>query len=512
MTATGGSGGAGIGSGGSSGDGDTPVGSNIRINGGIVTADAENGGNAIDGADNRTDWSGLVFMNGEGFVCGDSLALTENLTVLPGCTLTVGEGQTLTIAEGATLTVAGAVVNAGTIVQYGGIEIDGGSISGNTPQKEAVGILLDKNEMSLFIDDVAVLTAATEPKETFENVIWSCDNEAVVTLMAEEKRATLTAHKAGRATVTVTVGAFSAACEIVVSKREGTAAVSAEDIYYGSAPALSLQSTNGTEHAVVEYKNLEAVNAVYTEEVPRLPGSYGVRVIFPETEKYSEAQATAVFRITYLPKPGQPYEISGTKGENGFFVSPVKITPAGGYRISDSRDGTYQDALTFLTSAENAKIYLMNSRGEKTDAVDVEAFKIDTVPPLIGAEDGSVCYGDIVEITVSDDNLSRILVNGSSAAFTGASAKLSLDAKNGREEYRITATDLAGNERTVNITVAAAWMQSGVIPEGARIRLMVNRRYTLGSGAWQVSGDATIYAGTQTFYVGSDGEYTFTRQ
>lgn len=507
VTATGGSGGAGIG-GGSGG-----IGSNIRVNGGIVTATAENGGDAIDGADSRTDWSGLVFLNGQGFVCGDSLELTEDWTISSGCSLTVEEGQILTVGEGVTLTVAGTVANTGTIIQYGEIAIVGsGSVNGNTPQKKAAGILLDKSEMSLFIDDTAVLTAETEPKATFEDVIWNCDNEEVITLVTEGKRATLTANKAGRATVTVTVGAFSAVCEVEVGKLTGAAEISVKDIYYGREPSLELQSTNGTENAVIEYKSLDEANAVYTGERPELPGNYSVRVTFPETDKYLAVETTAVFKITYLPKPEQPYKISGTKGENGFFISSVNVTPADGYLISDSAGGAYRSVVTFATSGEDVKIYLMNGWGEKTDAVEVGTFKIDGILPQIGVEDQSVCYGDIFKVNVSDDNLSGILVNGRNVEFTGTSAVLSLDAKNGREEYQITAVDLAGNKKTVNISVVAAWMKSGVIPEGLRIRLIANWRYTLGGGAWKVSGDATIYGGEQTFYVDSDGEYIFTRQ
>lgn len=237
-----------------------------------------------------------------------------------------------------------------------------------------------------------------------------------------------------------------------------------------------------------------------------------MRAVFPETDKYTKAEATADFKITYLPLPEQPYTISGIRGKNGFYISSVKITPAEGYRISGLPDGTYGNEVTFWTSKENANVYLMNGRHEKTDAVLVGSFKIDTGLPVIGAKDKSVSYGDRIEVIVSDANLSCVTVNGKAVEVSGTLAKLLLESENGKKEYEITATDLAGNKNTINITVAASWLKSGVVPNGTAIRLTANQRYMLGSGTWKVSGDSTSYTGTTGFYVGSEGEYVFTKQ
>lgn len=507
VTAAGGTEAAGI------GGGNQESGSNIIISGGIVTAAGEAGRAGIDDPGSQVNWKGLVFQNDEGRIYGDSLELTQNLTLQAGSTLTINEGQILSIASGVKVTVIGTIVNAGTIIQRGELEINGnGRISGNQPKKEAAGISLDNNKMVLLVNDTGVLTATVDPEETFEEVTWNCNDESVVALNADGRRVTLTAKKAGQAVITATAGAFCTTCEIVVSRLSGTADVSVKDIYYGGTPVVEFQSTNGTNNAVVQYRSLDENDAAYTEEIPEQPGSYRVRVTVPETEKYTEAVATADFKITYLPTPEQPYEISGTRGENGFYISPVTITPAKGYRIAYLADGVYWDTVTFQNSGEHTAVYLMNNRGEKTGAVPVEAFRIDTKLPVIDAEDKSVYYGDRVVITVRDDNLSRILVNGKAAEFTGTSAEISLDGEKHKKGYQITAIDLAGNKSTVNITVAPDWMKSGVVPAGSPVYLMTNQGYTLGNGAWKVGGDATTYTGSQTFYVDSEGEYTFTKQ
>ena len=504
VEAAGGSEGAGI------GGGNTALGSDIIISGGIVTAKAE-GRNAIDSVDSQTNWSGMVFQNGEGFIYGESLELVSNVTIAAENTLTIRQEQILTISEGAVLSVAGTVTNNGTIRMYGDINIIGtGSMSGNVPQKEAEGITLDKTNLSLFIDDSAVLTANTVPGETFEAVTWNCDNEEIIILNDDGTTAELKAQKAGKAIITAKVGEHSVACDVEVKKRNGIATISVEDVYCGKTPVIEMNATNGIENAVVEYISLDKDGAAYTQEVPKSCGRYRVKVSFPETEKYMGMEATADFEIKYFPTPIPSFEMSGTKGKNEFYISPVTLTPANGYRISDGLDKEYKSLIEFMESKENAEVYLMNHQGEKTAAIHVDAFKIDMEPPVIGGNDKAVFYGDKVDITISDNNLCRILVNGNEVGFTGTNAKVTLEAEKGKKEYRITASDLAGNEKTVNITVVASWMKDGVIPSGKSVRLMGGQPYMLGSGKWQVNGDTTTYAGSQEFYVGSEGEYVFT--
>lgn len=502
----GGSEGAGI------GGGNMASGSNIIISGGIVTAKAE-GRNAIDSVDSQAAWSGMVFQNGEGFIYGEALELASNVTIAAENTLTIKQGQTLTIPEGVILSVAGTVTNNGTIRKRGEINMIGtGSMSGNAPQKKAEGIAFDKTKLSLFIDDSAVLTANTVPEETFDVVTWNCDNEEIITLKDDGTTAELKAKKAGKAIITAKVGDYSVTCDVEVRKRKGTAIISVADVYCGKAPVVEMNSTNGIENAVVEYISLDKDSAAYTVDVPKSHGRYRVKVSFPETEKYTEVEATADFKIKYLPTPIPSYEMSGTKGKNGFYISPVTLTPANGYRISNEMDKGYRSEIVFKESKENAKVYLMNKQGEKTAAIHVDAFRIDMKAPVVGVKDKAVFYADKVDITIRDENLSSILVNGNKVKFTGTNAKVTLEANKGKKEYRITASDLAGNQKTVNITVAPSWMKDGVIPSGLSIRLMRGQAYMLGNGQWRVNGDTTTYAGSQKFYVGSEGDYVFTTQ
>ena len=247
--------------------------------------------------------------------------------------------------------------------------------------------------------------------------------------------------------------------------------------------------------------------------MPKEAGEYTARAVFPANDTYAQVIATDDFSITYLPVPENPYTVSGVQGENGYYTSEAIVTAAAGYLVSLSQDGNYVEYLVISTSQPASNLFFMKqATGEKTAAVGIEAFKIDTEAPQINAEDNKLYYGDSIQISVSDKNLEKVLVNGKEISFKDSIAKFKLKSNGGIEEYEISFTDLAGNTRTIKISVASEWTKSGIVPDGLLIKLVAANAYKLGSGNWQVNGDATTYTGNQTFYIGNEGQYSFTKQ
>lgn len=72
--------------------------------------------------------------------------------------------------------------------------------------------------------------------------------------------------------------------------------------------------------------------------------------------------------------------LSGTKGNNGWYVGTVTLTPPEGYKISN--DGsTWKDIVTLNEEGKNyVRYYLRDKNGGITDAKKVE-ISIDTVAP-----------------------------------------------------------------------------------------------------------------------------------
>ena len=213
-----------------------------------------------------------------------------------------------------------------------------------------------------------------------------------------------------------------------------------------------------------------------------------------------------------IPAPSPAYTLSGTKGENGYYTSNVVIKPAKGYMISTELNGTYVESLTIQNSQSGTVFYLRNASGERTGALRLETIKIKKQTPKLSLENGKTYYGDSQKLVIQDDYLSQVYVNGVLQNLDGTEFVLQLGSNNGKKKYEITAVDVAGNKKTILVTVAAAWMKTGIIPEGVLVNLETGNGYKLGTGNWKVAGDSTSYSGGTEFYVKKDGSYKFGRQ
>lgn len=304
----------------------------------------------------------------------------------------------------------------------------------------------------------------------------------------------------------------SAATKVIV-KGEGVASVEQGDVNYGTKPDPKAETSTNTEKtAVIEYKEASSDDTAYNQTVPTAVGNYTVRATFAETEAYGEAVATTDFSIRYLETPEPPYTLVGTKGENGYYTSNVVVKPAKGYMISTELNGTYVESLTIQNSQSGTVFYLRNASGERTGALRLETIKIKKQTPKLSLENGKTYYGDSQKLVIQDDYLSQVYVNGVLQNLDGTEFVLQLGSNNGKKKYEITAVDVAGNKKTILVTVAAAWMKTGIIPEGVLVNLETGNGYKLGNGNWKVAGDSTSYSGGTEFYVKKDGSYTFGKQ
>lgn len=307
---------------------------------------------------------------------------------------------------------------------------------------------------------------------------------------------------------------FIGYANFAILRKTGTGVITIPDICYGeNLIQMVSSSTNGTDNVTIEYKKKGANDETYTRTVPVNPGEYTARATFAQTDIYNAVTATDDFVITYLEAPETSYSMSGNQGENDYYTSDVTILPMEGYLIADSLDGTYRKSLTISKSSDAFNIYLKKiETGQKTAGIQVPAIKIDAdAPVILNAPSEGKVYGEQVELTIKDDNLFQIFVNGEAVEFTDNKAVVKLSSNLGEETYEIVCTDIAGNTSRKQIIVAAEWMKDRNIPLGLKVRLRVNYSYQLGNGNWQVEGDSTTYAGDSTFYVNNDGEYIFTK-
>ena len=364
----------------------------------------------------------------------------------------------------------------------------------------------EKFEPQIVSDTNDVSTAVVEYKiagtddSTYSSNIVTAVGEYVV-------RVTLAANESYEQTVIT--DSFS------IEKASGNGTIKLYDIYYGATVSPEISSgTNSVEQAVIEYKIFGAEDSTYSTTLPTAVGQYTARVTYGANESYNQVVATDDFVISYLPAPTVEVGLSGLEGTNGYYTTAVTINAPEGYLIADKLDGEYATSITVEATREAGYLYYKSIlTGEKTAGVWCDEIMIDKMAPSISAEQGVTYYAEFVDVSIEDDNLKTIFVNGEEYTdIVDGKSIVKLQSNDGLEEYEIVIIDLAGNTKTMKVIVADSWMEQGVIPTGENVSLMEDYEYSLGDGTWQVEGDATSYNGNTTFYIGTEGEYTFIQQ
>lgn len=298
--------------------------------------------------------------------------------------------------------------------------------------------------------------------------------------------------------------------------KSGSGTVTVSKCYYGgSYEVKTSSSTNDASKATIKYKS--KVTGFYLPGAPSGVGDYVVEATFPGNDKYESYVATCDFSIEYLPVPTTPYSIKGKVGNNDFYVTDVSIKPLEGYLISDSLNGTYSESIDITETKNIRYVYLKKAdTGEMTDSIPVNNIKMDKVQPSIsGVVANKEYFSDSFEFDVSDDNLSKVLLDGKEVKFDGKKCVINVDPDGDSKIYRLETIDQAGNQNTISFTVSAAWLQNKVIIPDKFIKLKGGDTYTLPEGKWKIeyedgTTDPNVYLGGYKVTLESDARMKFT--
>lgn len=256
-------------------------------------------------------------------------------------------------------------------------------------------------------------------------------------------------------------------------------------IYTGSEQSVSATVANAVEG--------DSFAIAYEGNTQTEAGdSYTATVTDLGNDNYTLTGATGVSRnwsISYLQSLAAA-QVSGTKGNNDWYISPVKLVPDSGYQISTDKTD-WKDSLGDYTDQgeQSAGYYLKETAtGAVTDKKTV-TFKIDT-----GMPSGSIRIGEntfdssLKDITYGywfRDNVSVDITGADSASgiasveYQAVSAEESYDANgtwlpwNAEEKLSLTesgryvvyarVTDNAGNQTIVNSDGVAVFKDSVVV-------------------------------------------------
>ena len=256
-------------------------------------------------------------------------------------------------------------------------------------------------------------------------------------------------------------------------------------IYTGSEQSVSATVANALEG--------DSFAIAYEGNTQTKAGdSYTATVTNLGNNNYTLTGATGVsqnWSISYL-QTSAAAQVSGTKGKNDWYISPVKLVPDSGYQISTDKTD-WKDSLGDYTDQgeQSAEYYLKETAtGAVTDKKTV-TFKIDT-----GMPSGSIRIGEntfdssLKDITYDywfKDNVSVDITGADSASgiasveYQAVSAEESYDANgtwlpwNAEEKLSLTesgryvvyarVTDNAGNQTIVNSDGVAVFKDSVVV-------------------------------------------------
>ena len=242
------------------------------------------------------------------------------------------------------------------------------------------GVTLDKTNETVDIGGTFTINATVTPDDTPDKTVtWSVDRADI----ASVENGVVTGVKGGTAVVTATAGSKSATCTVTVPKEALDLSLSIEGWQTGEEakqPVLTGNVGNGT--VTVEYKEKNADDSTYTNEVPTTAGIYTVRIEVGESEHYLGGTVTADFEITApVSRPATEYyvEPKPTKTPEQVYKAPTEVRSANKQKL-DSGLGVTQNngELTIswgeVPDAEYYEVYVayLSVPFEKVDPVEIK--------------------------------------------------------------------------------------------------------------------------------------------
>lgn len=221
--------------------------------------------------------------------------------------------------------------------------------------------------------------------------------------------------------------------------------------------------------------------------------------------------------ITYehVNHTGRSFNVSATQGDQSISYDVYLEKNSGKESLGKEQLASYtwiEDVSStgvFPLSEDGSYVlYVKAGEGENVTYKRSGGIVVDTKNPVIsGVEDGKT-YQEGTEFQVEDANLESIFVNDQPVALK-EDGKYQVTAKDNSTSCVIKAKDKAGNETNCSITVSGKSLEGDTISWSGTYSLKANTPYKLGGGNWSVQGSKTVYRGGSTFYVKTDGDYTF---
>lgn len=230
--------------------------------------------------------------------------------------------------------------------------------------KGVTGVSLDKDRLSLYIEDTATLTATITPADADnKEVEWTSDNPKVATV----SNGKVTAVAAGKAKINVTTldGALTAACEVVVEEKPQST-ILVQSIWV--LPELTLPTTSSTGLSVdILPENADNKAVIWTSDNPDIVSVndkgdiqthnvYGIANITAKTTDGSNLSATCKVTVKIQASIWYDRDLVEKTPTSPAFINPLGMTGDGTvtYSSSDESVAKVNSQTGEVTIAEGA--------------------------------------------------------------------------------------------------------------------------------------------------------------
>ena len=229
------------------------------------------------------------------------------------------------------------------------------------------------------------------------------------------------------------------------------------------APTLTVTQTKNETGAVTyssDNSNVATVNSG-TGEVffTKTPGEVTITATKAADDYYEAAQASYTINVSEWNLDPQKtyYTLEGTQTDpsSGWYTGSVSLKAASGYELSYSKDGEWKETLSNAIDKDAAgeqtvSFYVRDEATGAISGVQSVSAKKDAVAPVINGADNGRTYCAAVTLTIIDENLASVTLNGEPVTLT-QDDKLTVSPAEGRQT--VVATDKAGNRTSITVTV-----------------------------------------------------------
>lgn len=264
-------------------------------------------------------------------------------------------------------------------------------------QVPATGITLNHSTLSLAVGGSVALTATLTPENATDAVVWSSNNKEIAEV---SNNGTVTAKALGTATITATVGSYTATCEVTVAVPVTGVSLDKETMSLTAGSTGTLVATitpaNATNQNLTWTSDNEEVATVSDGVVSAVAaGTANITVTTDDGGKTATCVVTVTRRSSSSSRPSYPITTPDKTANGSVTVTPKSAKRGSVVTITVTPDAGYVlDELT--VTDKDGKDVALTKKSDTEYTFVMPAGKVEITPSFVKqAEEPSRVFVDV---------------------------------------------------------------------------------------------------------------------